>query len=184
MTTPPEFDRPLDSFDAIVWDLDGTLVRLRVDWDTVADAVATVLEEAGVDTGEATLWEMLDLADDADRRDEVEAVIAEYERPGAAESERLPLADAVGRAGADAVCSLNCEAACRVALDTHGLSSSIDVVVGRDTVPTRKPDPEPLREALRRLGVAPEDAVFVGDSARDEEAAVRAGVAFRYVDEG
>jgi len=31
--------------------------------------------------------------------------------------------------------------------------------------------------------VDPADAVFVGDSQRDEEAARRAGVAFRYVDE-
>jgi len=174
----------LEAFDAVVWDLDGTLVRLRVDWDRVADDVVATFEAAGIDAAGIDLWEMLDLADESDLRGEVEAVIAEHERVGARESGRLPFADALGHADAEAVCSLNCEAACRVALDTHGLTPHIDAVVGRDTVPTRKPDPEPLLEALRRLDADPGEAVFVGDSPRDAEAAERAGVAFRYVDGG
>ncbi|MEM6491976.1 MAG: HAD-IA family hydrolase, partial [Pseudomonadota bacterium] len=40
----------------------------------------------------------------------------------------------------------------------------------------RKPDPAPVREALRRLGVAPADAVFVGDAAEDRHAARAAGL--------
>jgi phosphoglycolate phosphatase len=172
----------LDAFDAVVWDLDGTLVHLRVNWDDVADDVTAVFESAGIDAAGMDLWEMLDLADRSDLREEVETVIADHERTGARESDRLPSADAVGRADAEGVCSLNCEAACRVALDTHGLTPHITAVVGRDTVAARKPDPEPLLETLRRLDASPEDAVFVGDSPRDSEAAERAGVAFRYVD--
>lgn len=171
-----------DAFDAVVWDLDGTLVQLQVNWDHVADDVTAVFESAGVDAAGIDLWEMLDLADRSDLRSEVETVIADHERTGAVDSDRLPFADTVGRAGAEAVCSLNCEAACRVALDTHGIASHIDAVVGRDTVTTRKPDPEPLLEALRRIDTSPDDAVFVGDSPRDAEAAERAGVAFRYAD--
>ena len=109
-------------------------------------------------------------------------MIAEHERPGARESDRLSSADGVGRADTEAVCSLNCESACQVALETHELTPHIDAVVGRDTVATRKPDPEPLLDALRRLDAEPADAVFVGDSPRDAETADRAGVAFRYVD--
>ena len=183
MTAGSESGPSVASFDAVVWDLDGTLVELPVEWDRVADDVTATFEAAGIDPGGATLWEMLDLADASDLREEVEAVIAEHERAGARDSERLPCADSVGRVDTEAVCSLNCEAACRIALDVHGLSRSLDAVIGRDTVPTRKPDPEPLLEALRRLGVSPDDAVFVGDSPRDEAAADRAGVAFRYVDD-
>ena len=180
MTTGSDSD--LDAFDAVVWDLDGTLVHLRVDWDRVAADVTAVFESAGIDTEGKDLWDLLDLADRSALREDVEAVISEHERTGARDSDRLPSADAVGRADAEAVCSLNCEAACRVALDTHELTPHIDAVVGRDTVATRKPDPEPLLEALRRLDAAPAEAVFVGDSPRDAETADRAGVAFRYVD--
>ena len=40
----------------------------------------------------------------------------------------------------------------------------------------RKPHPAPLQLALRRLRLAPEDCVYVGDSAEDMEMARRAGV--------
>ncbi len=82
------------------------------------------------------------------------------------------------------VCSLNCEAACRRALESHGLASAVDVIVGRDTVETQKPDPEPLLVAVDELGVEPADTVFIGDSARDEQTARRAGVEFEYVGDG
>jgi len=183
MTDRPDSDRPLDSFDAVVWDLDGTLVRLAVDWNRVTDDVAATFESAGVAPDARTLWELMDVAGRFGLRDEVEAVVADYERAGARDSERLRLADAVGDAGAEAVCSLNCEAACRLALDVHGLSAPVDAVVGRDTVPARKPDPEPLLEALRRIDAPLGDAVFVGDSESDGETAERAGVAFRHVDD-
>ncbi|MGQ4514312.1 HAD-IA family hydrolase [Streptomyces sp. DW26H14] len=45
-----------------------------------------------------------------------------------------------------------------------------------DEVDAGKPAPDPVEEALRRAGVAAEDAVFVGDSVWDMEAASRAGV--------
>jgi len=70
---------------------------------------------------------------------------------------------------------LNCEAACRIALETHAIDG-IGTVVGRDTVATEKPDPEPLLETVRRLDGDPADTVFVGDSERDERTAARAGV--------
>jgi phosphoglycolate phosphatase len=175
----------LDAFDAVVYDLDGTLVRLLVDWDDVAREAARVFADADATVHGIDLWGMIDLAEEYGLRGEVEAVISEHERDGARASDRLPLADAVpGFDGPAGVCSLNCEDACRIALDTHDLSRYVDAVVGRDTVSTRKPDPKPLLATLDRLGVEPTDAVFVGDSPRDELTADRAGVAFRYVEGG
>jgi 2-phosphoglycolate phosphatase len=40
-------------------------------------------------------------------------------------------------------------------------------VVGGDTTPHPKPHPAPLWEAARRLGIAPQDCVYVGDDERD-----------------
>jgi len=172
-----------DDYDAVVYDLDGTLVDLLVDWEAVAADVADVLGDAGVDARGVGLWEMLNLADEAGVPDAVEAAIAAHEREGARRSRRLPTADELTDGGPPAaVCSLNCEAACRLALETHGLDDLVEAVVGRDSVDTRKPDPEPLLAALEPLGVPPERALFVGDSERDAEAARRAGTAFRWVD--
>ncbi|MFA1611483.1 HAD family hydrolase [Halobellus rubicundus] len=181
--TQSDARRPLDGFDAAVWDLDGTLVRLPVDWDRVTRDVAAVFESAGHDVPGTDLWDLLQRADGTDLAQEVETTIADHERAEAIHAERLPYADAVGGFDAEGVCSLNCEDACRTALDVHGLTPHVDAVVGRDTVAARKPDPAPLLETIRRLGVDADDVVFVGDSPRDEEAARRADVAFRYVDD-
>jgi phosphoglycolate phosphatase len=174
-----------DDFDAVVYDLDGTLVRLAVDWDAVAREAADRFAEAGVDASDADLWAMLDLADEHGLRDAVEAVLVSHERQGAIRSTRLPAADCLAEAtGPVGVCSLNAEVACRVALDTHGLADDVDAVVGRDSVATRKPHPEPLLTTIRRLDATPERTLFVGDSERDAVTADRAGTAFRYVDGG
>ena len=170
----------IDDYDAVVYDLDGTLVRLAVDWDAVAREVGGVLESRGV-TPPDDLWAMLDRADETGHREAVEATLAAHETEGARNSERLAHADGVPRGVPVGVCSLNCEAACRIALETHGLADSVSAVVGRDSLATRKPDPEPLLAVVRKLGVAPERTLFVGDSESDEVAARRAGTDFRYV---
>jgi len=171
----------MDEYEAVVYDLDGTLVRLDVDWDAVRVAVVDRLRERGVDVADRDLWDILDVADEHGVGDVVEETVAEYERAGARRSGRLPLADELPLAVPVGVCSLNCEAACRIALESHGLDGSVDAVVGRDSVEAHKPDPEPLLCAIERIGGQPGTALFVGDSASDQEAAERAGVAFEYV---
>ncbi len=49
-------------------------------------------------------------------------------------------------------------------------------MVGGDTLPVRKPDPAPLREAVARAGGG--RAVLVGDSITDADTARAAGVPF------
>jgi HAD superfamily hydrolase (TIGR01549 family) len=51
-----------------------------------------------------------------------------------------------------------------------------DVVVGGDETDRHKPDPAPLMLALERLGVAADDAAYVGDSPFDMQAAKAAGL--------
>jgi phosphoglycolate phosphatase len=60
-------------------------------------------------------------------------------------------------------------------LDHFGIAHHFDAIVGGDTVPARKPDPWPVREALRLLGSAAENAVMIGDSENDVIAGRGAG---------
>jgi phosphoglycolate phosphatase len=174
-----------EGYDAVVFDLDGTLVDLDVDWARVDESAAVMLDRAGVAPAEDA-WAALDAAEAADVGG-VHEMVCDHERRGAERSTRLPAADdlrALAEAGRPtAVCSLNCEAAVRIALNAHGLGDAPDAVVGRDSADARKPDPAALRAALGPLGVDPEGTLFVGDSPRDEETAERAGVDFRYVGE-
>lgn len=56
------------------------------------------------------------------------------------------------------------------------LLDRLGVLVCGDTLPERKPHPAPLRFAAGRLGLAPADCAFVGDSWRDAQAARAAGM--------
>ena len=57
-----------------------------------------------------------------------------------------------------------------------GLARYMDTIVGCDASTRHKPDPEPVRIALHRLGCPAEDAVFVGDSVHDVLSGNAAGV--------
>lgn len=163
----------------IVFDLDGTLVDLDVDWDRVDREVRAACREQGIDPGEDDAWGLLARARTRGCLEEVETVIAEHEVPGAKLSDRLDLADHVENLPVPAaVCSLNCEEACRTALTVHGLEAHVDVVIGRDTVDTWKPDPAPLVAAVDGLGIDRPEAMFIGDSERDAITAHRADVPF------
>jgi N-acetyl-D-muramate 6-phosphate phosphatase len=56
------------------------------------------------------------------------------------------------------------------------LISPAAVVVGGDTTPFAKPHPAPLFEAARRLGLRPEQCIYVGDDERDVVAGRAAGM--------
>ena len=68
------------------------------------------------------------------------------------------------------------EAATRLVLKALGIDGFIKVVIGGDTLAARKPSPEPLLEAARRLGVSPALAGMVGDSPGDIQAGKAAGM--------
>lgn len=60
-------------------------------------------------------------------------------------------------------------------LRQFGLLDHFHHVQGTDGFPS-KPDPEVILRSLRRFGIAPEECLFIGDSAPDMEAGRRAGV--------
>lgn len=58
-----------------------------------------------------------------------------------------------------------------------GLHVYFDVLVGGDTLPKRKPDPDTIELALAQLNCAAEEAIMVGDSEADTGGARAANVA-------
>jgi phosphoglycolate phosphatase len=61
-------------------------------------------------------------------------------------------------------------------LEQLGLRRRFASVVSGDTLPVRKPHPEPLLHAAALAGVAPQSCVYVGDAQRDVDAAHAAGM--------
>jgi HAD superfamily hydrolase (TIGR01509 family) len=73
----------------------------------------------------------------------------------------------------------------RSRLKAARLEPFFETVVTSEDCGFAKPDPRILHVALRALGLAPRQAVYVGDDPRvDGRAAARAGVAFCWMDRG
>lgn len=73
-----------------------------------------------------------------------------------------------------AICTNKPEALTHALVAALGWGGRFAGIVGGDTLPQRKPDPAPVREAIRRAGGG--QAAFVGDSISDTDAARAAGL--------
>jgi len=86
--------------------------------------------------------------------------------------------DALRRMGLALGCVTNkSERYTRALLEATGFAASFDVLVCGDTVARKKPDPLPVLHACAQLGVAPGQALVIGDSLNDVAAARAAGCA-------
>lgn len=81
-----------------------------------------------------------------------------------------------------AICTNKPEGPARAVLRHFGLAPLFPVIIGGDTLPQRKPDPAPLRAALKAMG--PGRPLFIGDSEVDAETARSAGVPLALFTEG
>jgi phosphoglycolate phosphatase len=86
-----------------------------------------------------------------------------------------PAMDALAERGVKlAICTNKLERLTHLLIDALGWTGRFAAIVGADTLPVRKPDPRPLREAIARAGGG--RAAFVGDSITDAATARAAGV--------
>ncbi len=74
------------------------------------------------------------------------------------------------------ICTNKPERLAELLLEKLGVRAAFASLVGADSLAVRKPDPEPLREAVRRAGGEPARACLIGDSVTDRETARAAGV--------
>lgn len=60
-------------------------------------------------------------------------------------------------------------------LEDLGVAGDFKIIISGDTLPAKKPDPMPLLYAAEYFGVAPENAMMIGDSVSDVRASRAAG---------
>lgn len=176
---------------ALLFDLDRTLIDLQTFTDYGA-ALRDVMDQAPqtVALGPPTDWSSdtqavmaLLVAMAADPRwTRISERIERYECAALDRSTAMAGAlDAwsLAEAGPRAVVSLLPERVVRAALDQHGLDVGTGtVIVGRRPDHRPKPAADGLLYACAELGIAAADAVMIGDSSWDLEAARAAGVGF------
>ena len=181
---------------SVIFDLDGTLADTSGDLiaaanhcfrdmgagdmlDPARDAATALrggramltlgLSRLGRDRDEATLDRYYPLLLDAYRRD-IDRHTVLY--PGAMEAVAT-LREAGYRV---AVCTNKPEALAELLLTRLGVREAFGAMLGADTLPVRKPDPEHLFETARRAGGDPAQCLLVGDTDTDRKTARAAGV--------
>lgn len=184
-------DAPDRRAEAILFDLDGTLVDTAPDMVAVLTALqkdngreplAYELARSHVSNGAMGLIRLAFAeASDAERERLHRDYLDRYERavcvastlfPGL--SELLDRLDAHGRPWG--VVTNKPSRMTEPLLERLGLSERIACTVSGDTLPQRKPHPAPMLLACRMLDTTPERAIYVGDALRDIEAGRAAGM--------
>ncbi len=180
---------------AIVWDLDGTLIDSAPD---IAAALNALLSEHGlaghsleqvksmIGSGVATLIDRGFTAagsslDPSEADIAVKRFTALYGARAANATrlyddvvETLEVLSASGYV--HGLCTNKPRALAARILARLGIDKRFGAIVGGDCTPVRKPAPVPLLACLEGLGIATKDAVMVGDSAADLGAARAAGL--------
>lgn len=175
----------------IIFDLDGTLIdslpdladatnhmldsfgRPSIDQDAVRRFVGQgarrLVERALAGASEDEINQGLDLFLDYNHQHIADRTVL---YPGVPET-----LDALkGRGMRMAIISNKNVALCREVVSVLGIDRYFDEVLGADSLPFRKPSPEPVLKLLADFGVLPERAALVGDSINDMTAAKGARV--------
>ena len=181
-------------YKAIIYDIDGTLLN-TVD-QNMYPLIRIIKEELGEDwtyeqvvpftanPGMRTL-QILGIKD-------IDTVYARWVRyvneygPGATPYEGIEaLLDAAGKKGLkQGIVSSKRRPQYGIDMGRHGYDKRMDAAVLFEDTPVHKPDPEPMFECLRRLGVEAKDALYLGDARSDMVAARAAGMDFAYASWG
>ncbi len=74
------------------------------------------------------------------------------------------------------ICTNKPEGLAEQLMRSLGVRDAFASLIGADTLPVRKPDPEPLFEAARRAGGNPAKTILIGDSDTDRKTSAAAGV--------
>lgn len=185
--------------EAVVFDLDGTLVRSELDYGEMARRVKEILITEGAPEEELDeprkIWPIIRGGDGAlkelglstkrvkptlklinEALNAVEALSLEKVEPMSGALETLRCLRARGlRIG---VATRGGSQYAKRSLELTGLTEFVDVVLARDEVEHPKPDPRHLLQVVRALNATPQRVIYVGDTTTDLSTAKEAGIAF------
>ena len=183
---------------AVVFDLDGTLMDSKIDYEKMGNRIRELLTSRGlpepledrrkvyqvISGGAATLREYgLPEASLEATMAEMETIMNDIELEALDAMELKPYAREVvaelhGEGLGLGVATRSHREYTLRGLKRYDMLRFFHQVVARDDVPYPKPDPRHLLYTIRLLGVDPGDTVFIGDTTTDLQTADAAGVEF------
>ena len=190
-----DFDSFLSKAQAILFDLDGTLIDLNIDWATVKETLQKYhlerFHEELTSTRFFLILQYIEKKYGADIKQDYLKLLKDLEFAGIKKdnaqmtwlggkgltyiSERIPSEAFYG------IISSNFHQTIEYIIDRHGIKSKFKFWVGRDDVTESKPNPEGLLAVIKKYDLDPKRTLYLGDNHVDEDAARDAHVPFIYI---
>ena len=183
---------------AVIFDLDGTLIHSAPDLQAAANVALADLGREPVDLAtvvsfigngvEKLVTRCLDHTGGASN-DEQAAALAAFMTSYNANMTRLTrpypgvvdcLAELRAEGRALGICTNKPTGPARDICKALSIDHFFDAILGAEPGRAKKPDPASLLACAERLGAAPSEVLYVGDSAVDYETAQNAGIAFHF----
>ena len=185
--------------EAVIFDLDNTLVDSRHDYREMSRRLREVFEERGLwqedPENPRKIWQIvrggiegireLGLSEDESRElmDDVNDALTAAELSALDTAKPMPNAvetlDALKKMGLKVGIATRSGAAyAKRCVEKTGLAPFVDAMLARDEVDSPKPSPDHLLEVVDLLESTPEKVVYIGDSTTDLTTARAAGITF------
>ena len=182
---------------AVIFDLDGTLVDFNIDYKAARAEVIRLLTRQGLPSSLLSINEsVFDMLKKAKKhmknngkkekefvklKKNLISLVEHYESDAARETNMIPgVSEALKTLRKMkmkmAIFTTNGEKSTSHILRRFNLRRFFDAIITRESVSAVKPDPAHLEAALRALNVRSEEAIVVGDSARDMKCARKLNV--------
>ncbi|MDY1590544.1 MAG: HAD family hydrolase [Methanofastidiosum sp.] len=182
-------EKQLSHYTLFLFDMDGTLVKFKLDFEHLKRVTRKTLEDNGIyleirGSLIETIKELRPIFTKEEEYNEfakgIENIIVQHELEASEKAEAFPnsivLLNILKSKGKNiGVITRNSKAASMKTLEVSGLMEYIDVIVTREDVAKVKPDPEHVEVALKFLEKKAEDTVVIGDHKYDISSGKRAG---------
>ena len=180
----------------IVFDLDGTIVKLQANWHSLKDILSKRYskmnsESCSFSSISSCLSKIVEKGDEQELKENFK-IIRQYELENITDTELIPeIVDfiknkekfGISEEVRIVVFSLNTRQTVIESLKIAGISSFIDSIIGREDVRNWKPEPDGLIKLMQHYSVSPEKLIFFGDMKKDIEAGKAANVDSYYVND-
>lgn len=178
-----DIENDLKNADLAIFDFDGTIFNIEVDWSRAYEALSMMGREYDHIAGFRSLREAHEWASNVYRvKERLVKIQNEFEEEGIPGRIEIPQGVALAkwrlsRGLKCAVLSLNTSYTLDKVIGHWGFYPLISI----DKVQRPKPDPEGVKIILDAHGMHPKEAVFIGNSNIDMECAARGTVDFVHV---
>ncbi|MBS7647878.1 MAG: HAD family hydrolase [Candidatus Bathyarchaeia archaeon] len=177
---------------AVIFDLDGTIVKFNIDYKTIRAEVRSFLIKNGLPASvlstNESIFEMLEkmeifMRNNGKTADQIEenrrkalTIAEKYELEAAKATSLQPGIKEVLKALKDiglkmGICTVNSQKSADYILERFGIKDFFTAVITREKVKRVKPNIEHLQATLEALKVSPKEVLVIGDSQADVKCA-------------